>query len=247
MKIGTDPEAFLVQDNTPIGAVGKVGGTKEKPKKVKGGAIQEDNVLAEFNIEPATSKEELVKHIRNVEQQLIQKAGMDIDYLSSYEFTKDYLIDLGDQALNFGCDPDWNCWSGEENQSPSPYTTLRTAGGHVHVGDTGLESWEIARLLDVYLGVPSVIMDDDTRRRTMYGQAGAFRPKPYGAEYRVLSNFWLRTDELIQWVWDNTEQALSNPDILKEIDGEVVQTIINSSDTGAAREFCEEWEVNYYV
>ncbi len=39
--------------------------------------------------------------------------------------------------------------------------------------------------------------DKDTERRGMYGKAGAFRPKPYGVEYRTLSNAWLSNDERI--------------------------------------------------
>lgn len=32
----------------------------------------------------------------------------------------------------------------------------------------------------MYLGIPSVVMDPDTKRRTLYGKAGDFRLKAYG-------------------------------------------------------------------
>jgi hypothetical protein len=55
----------------------------------------------------------------------------------------------------------------------------------------------IVRELDYYLGLPSLKWDTDGRRRKLYGKAGAFRPKPYGLEYRVLSNKWLSDEKLI--------------------------------------------------
>jgi hypothetical protein len=38
--------------------------------------------------------------------------------------------------------------------------------------------------------------DKDTERRKLYGKPGAFRPKPYGCEYRVLSNAWVDKPEV---------------------------------------------------
>ena len=65
----------------------------------------------------------------------------------------------------------------------------------------------LSKELDYYLGLPSLLFDPDTSRRKMYGKAGAFRPKPYGMEYRVLSNAWLKSPELIKWVFNNTKLA----------------------------------------
>ncbi|CAN5950618.1 unnamed protein product [Sphagnum jensenii] len=64
--------------------------------------------------------------------------------------------------------------------------------------------------------------------------AGAFRPKPYGVEYRVLSNRWLSNPALMRWVynqaiagvkagfdgrwaesvWDNTAQNIINSSVV---------------------------------
>jgi hypothetical protein len=71
----------------------------------------------------------------------------------------------------------------------------------------------------------------------MYGQAGAFRIKPYGMEYRVLSNAWLQTPELMGWVYDNTIKALSNLMGGGECPPEV-RDVINTSDVNAARDLC---------
>jgi hypothetical protein len=96
---------------------------------------------------------------------------------------------------------------------------MRTAAGHVHIGwkrsnnKIDLRHFEASRLLvkqlDYMLGVPSVLLDKVCARRMMYGSAGAFRPKKYGAEYRVLSNFWLEDKALMKWVFDSTQAAFN--------------------------------------
>jgi len=238
--IGTDPEVFLEDAVSIIPAVGLVGGTKEAPIPVNLGAIQEDNVLAEFNTSPANSVDEFLYNIHTVMDQLsnvVQPYKLKV--ISSFDFNKDLLISLGNQALQFGCDPDYNAWTGEVNHPPSPYTTLRTAGGHVHVGfdvsrDDDKSRFEVIQLMDIFLGIPSVLMDTDTRRRSMYGKAGACRLKSYGAEYRVLSNFWLQSDDYIKWVYSQSKRAVDNlgyiDDILGGYSPSDIQSVINNSN-----------------
>jgi len=64
--------------------------------------------------------------------------------------------------------------------------------------------------MDLFLGVPSVLIDDGKERKKLYGKAGAYRYKPYGVEYRTLSNFWVFEPGLIDWVWNQTEKALTH-------------------------------------
>ncbi len=68
---------------------------------------------------------------------------------------------------------------------------------------------QLVKQLDYFLGIPSLLLDKDEERRHLYGKAGAFRPKPYGVEYRVLSNFWLKSPELMRWVYNTTHLAIS--------------------------------------
>lgn len=51
----------------------------------------------------------------------------------------------------------------------------------------------IIKMFDAYIGLVSVLLDNDTQknRRKIYGKAGDYREKPYGLEYRTLSNFYL--------------------------------------------------------
>jgi hypothetical protein len=62
--------------------------------------------------------------------------------------------------------------------------------------------------LDWFLGAWSVKHDSDVTRRKLYGKAGAFRPKPYGVEYRPLSNFWIVSKDLRKQVWNRMQTAI---------------------------------------
>jgi hypothetical protein len=62
----------------------------------------------------------------------------------------------------------------------------------------------LVKQLDSVLYPASLMWDMDNDRRKMYGQPGAFRVKPYGVEYRVLSNAWLRNKLVQKWIFDAT-------------------------------------------
>jgi len=232
ITIGSDPEVFL-RDPTGeiISAIGHVGGTKSHPIAVMCGALQEDNVLAEFNTDPASTCQEFVSNLKTVMGQLRERVSpFELALISSHEFTKQQLMRSGRAAMMFGCDPDYNTYTGEKNSAPSARTTLRTAGGHVHVGyDTpsNQKNMRIGTVLDLLLGIPSVILDEDARRRTMYGKAGAIRHKPYGVEYRSLSNFWLNHTDLIEWVYHRAVQSVDFSDQRLAGDADRIQDCIN--------------------
>lgn len=212
--VGADPEVFVYEHDTPRSAIGLIGGEKHAPRKVDRGALQEDNVLAEFNIDPAASEDEFVDNIHVVLNILAGTlpAGLRLGPASSHEFDIDYLREQGNKAMEFGCEPDYNAYTMGMNVMPDDAPPgLRTAGGHVHVGYTEGENIEIAakvaRFMDVYLGVASVLLDPDARRRKLYGGPGCFRTKVYGMEYRTLSNFWLHDERLTRWVYRNSIAA----------------------------------------
>ena len=247
ITIGADPEVFLNDGNIIVSAIGHVGGTKEVPVPVMGGAVQEDNVLAEFNIDPAANVVEFITNIKSVMGQLRERVHpLGITVQSSHIFTRQALMRSGRKALMFGCDPDYNAYTGDANTPPSPLTELRTAGGHVHIGyenPSDERSYVIAKNMDLLLGVPSVLLDSDTRRRSMYGRAGAIRMKPYGVEYRSLSNFWLQHTDLMAWVFNqsvlaaNSDLLVSNDDSIKVVD------CINNSDRTVAEQLLNKYKV----
>lgn len=91
----------------------------------------------------------------------------------------------------------------------------------------------------MFLGVPSIVLDDDKERRSLYGSAGSFRFKEYGIEYRTLSNFWLKNKDFMSWVFDQTQLAITSN---VEID-QKCQDIINSQDVNAAYDFCHKHNI----
>lgn len=254
--IGSDPELFL-QDTTGklIASVGKFGGTKENPRPVLGGAgfaIQEDNVALEFNIPPSSSKKAFVESLSNMMAFVTQEAarrGLKPALLASATFTEDQLET--EQAKLFGCEPDFNAWTGQENPRPEGVDkNLRSCGGHVHVGMSGSNPIVITRAMDLYLGVPSVLLDKDSTRRSLYGNAGSFRPTMYGIEYRVLSNFWLRSKKQMAWVYDQTERALEhamkyqgNPMEFLLHEAKAIQSAINGGKESIAASLMEKYAI----
>jgi hypothetical protein len=257
LMIGHDAEVFVTKHGTIADAIGLLGGTKEDPLQVDQGALQEDNVLAELNIWPASNADDFVSRTNSVMSTLKQRlpSGYDVAIQSSHHYDKEYLIAAPEQAMEFGCDPDFNCWTLEENDTSSPLTTLRTAGGHVHIGFphdvTEVTRVKTMRMCDYLLGLPSVLLDVDTERRSLYGSSGAYRPKPYGAEYRVLSNFWLKDETLMRWVFSQAVDCFNNRNDLDNYTGVLssmeLQHIINVSDVSAAAHWVRELNIQMPV
>lgn len=258
--IGADPEMFVACNGVISSAIGFVGGTKEEPRPVQFGALQEDNVLLEFNITPASDLSQFRNNIHQVMAQAndsIRQYQLQIAReLSSHSFTEGELRNFGEKAFVFGCDPDFNAWNSMANPKPNAKDVgLRTAGGHIHIGYShieevnGIKNEDLIRMCDYYLGLPSVLLDKDDRRRELYGKGGAFRHKSYGAEYRTLSNFWIFSDNLIAWAYENSVKAYLDLEKLAGyesiISGDEVQRIINSNDKSGAKAALEALEIKY--
>lgn len=244
--VGSDPEIF-VRDETGIkSAIGKVGGSKSEPFPVPFGGLQEDNVLLEFNIDPAATFEEFDHHITSViesARQQIQPHGLLlVEGVSSHLYYDGQLESFGQQAFIFGCEPDYNAWTGKQNHMPTNVDPkLRTAGGHIHIGfPEGVEvrrrhQEAVGKACDVFLGLPSVLLDTDSRRRQLYGKAGSVRFKPYGIEYRTLSNFWIFTQAGRLWAYTGAQLAYkwARKEVFEEFlerHGDSIQMAINTND-----------------
>lgn len=250
MKLGADPEIFL-QDasGTLISAIGKIGGSKDFPRPLEdlgpGFAVQEDNVALEYNIPPSDSEDALVKNINAAMAHLrreVQYMGLAFSNKSAAFYPKKQLADP--RALMFGCEPDFNAWTGKVNPKPkAPDPTLRSCGGHVHVGVNDVDIEKAVRRMDLCLAVPSAKMDDGLLRKQLYGKWGAFRPKPYGFEYRVLSNFWVFDEKYIRWVWKTTEQALKMMDTDIEKDEALIYEAVNENNIAAADVLIDKYQL----
>lgn len=255
MRLGADPEVFLQDKNNKfLSVVGKIGGGKWDPVQIehlpKGFTLQEDNVALEFGIPPAASADEFVNYIFRVQVEGLSKLpGLSFSKLSCTVFPEDQMQHPA--VLSFGCEPDFNAWTGEENAKPKPpHPFMRSAGGHVHI-ETDLDPKLVGRACDLFLGVPSVLMDNGVERKKLYGKAGAIRFKPYGVEYRTLSNFWIFDEKLIRWVWSESARALKEieegqdyfPEDL-DVDAHRIQSCINNNDVKLAEQLVKEYGLN---
>lgn len=242
--IGADPELFLSRDNEIISAEGFIGGSKQAPKLIsdKGHAIQEDNVMIEFNIPACNTADDFINEINFVKtylEQLVQLYDCELNYSASAKLHDKYLDTP--QAKMFGCEPDLNVYLKDINQAPESNTNLRTCGGHIHIGYDNPDfktSELIVYAMDIMLGLESLTLDKDTERRKMYGNAGCFRAKDYGVEYRTLSNFWIQNDELIKWAFVKTVEAIElvNSGLVKEIITDYGEKIKHVIDTNNSKE-----------
>lgn len=223
--VGADPELFMRHPDSGvfISAHDRIPGTKDEPHKVPFGAIQVDGTALEFNIDPAATVDEFLHNIQSVRQTLTDMVpGFNVVAEPVARYSVDYFkFEVPSIAQELGCNPDFNAWTQYTNPRPDPANQpIRTASGHLHIGWTegqDVESKEhfllcckIVRQLDYYLGMNSLLWDADPTRRQLYGKAGAFRPKPYGLEYRVLSNRWLDSEPLMRWIYNTIQVAMAD-------------------------------------
>jgi len=260
--IGCDPEFFLVtEDGKVISAVGKIPGNKYEQHPLESGAkLQVDNVAVEFASAVGKSGEELVEHIRTTMAEIRK-------YLPKGTRLSDKpAVVLADEeldspeAMEFGCNPDYNAWTVEENIPPEATSTnMRSCGGHIHVGmvdgdgndflGTFEGKLETVRLMDCFHGVVSVVLDNSEeaiKRRELYGKAGCHRPTTYGVEYRVLSNFWLKSPALVMLMDSLTQDVLkimrenNQQEVFAAVGGDAVQDVINTGNVSAAKKLISE-------
>lgn len=259
ITIGTDPELFLFDTDAETfkSAIGIVPGTKEDPwhpnELPEGFALQTDNVLVEFNV-PAVKFEDEHTFIENI----VRMKHYIREFVKQYDanlttvcqaaalLPKEELETPG--ACLFGCDPDFNCYTGRQNRRPEPKNPLlRSAGFHWHVGFENAnlkDSIQLIRYMDLFMGVPSVLFDTDIRRRRLYGKAGAFRLQPYGVEWRVLSSYFLDRADLIAMMYRQLAKAIQAfEDNLPLPEPIRVVNTINKSDITLAKQLIDQYKL----
>lgn len=212
ITFGTDPEFMLVQDGQYYSAIGIVQGDRENRINIKGHQFFYDNVMAECAIKPGKNRTQVLRNFGECFQiyaQMVDPFRLHIQ--ASQNYPESQL--QHPEARHVGCSPDSCAYEMDLKDPPKDIienTPFRSCGGHIHLGNPvltsdGHEPWLAVYLLDLFLAVPSLWIDQDPTagpRRTLYGQAGRYRTKDYGIEYRSLGNFWLRTPKLVGWVYD---------------------------------------------
>jgi len=233
--LGCDPELFLTKRGKLVSAhETKILGTKTEPFKIKHGAVQIDGTALEFNTDPVplndfnafnTNVIEVMKGMREL------VPGFNFKIQPTAVFDEEYFRTIPDENKELGCNPDWNAYTLAPNPAPDASVgTMRTGAGHLHIGwdetcSIPAEHPEhievcanITKMFDVFVGMGTLLFDDDTQRRSLYGRAGAFRPKPYGFEYRVPSNAWLTSKKRRKFIHDCALSAVSKASYGQTVD-----------------------------
>ena len=252
ITLGTDPELFLQKDNKIISAIGKIGGSKSEPQPISddGHFIQEDNVAIEYNIPACKTINDWIFHHNFVKDYLeVLASGMGCTLaIQPIATLEDSELD-NDMARLAGCTPDFDVWNECINEPVDlSITNKRSAGGHISVGwddFTQDQQLDIIKAMDATLGLESVLLDNDTERKKLYGKAGCFRFTAFGIEYRSLSNFWIKSDESLRWAWNTTMKAIDlvNSGKIEEVKkhGDRIVEAINTNNKELASELLNEF------
>jgi hypothetical protein len=245
--MGSDPEFFFKRD-------GKIVESKQclADKGLK--YIVEDGIQGEIHPTPSQCRAILGAEFTDIfnimRQQNLEALA---DFSQNVKLTKEEMDSIPDDCKRLGCNPSLNV---SEDVIPVNIDGLeypyRSAGGHIHI-DTGSntkneqlrkDAIKFIKLMDVVVGNTCVLIDRDKgniTRRKVYGRAGEYRIKPYGLEYRTLSNFWLRSYPLYTFVFGLARYVMSlylngkTDEVLSLVDYKDIREAINKNDKKLAK------------
>lgn len=225
LTFGADFEGWVTWKGIPVPVCGRLGGTKQRPVQFplvsQGYMYQEDGASAEFNVPVCDSPADLAHAVQfagALGRDLVrEKFGHDheLQFVQSAEFPFAEL-QRHPQAMITGCDPDFEFDTGAPRMPPTDFlmTPHRFAGGHIHIGYKEhmlLSPVEMAGIVFHFLRQAGVDFEMHGLRRGFY-PVTAFRPKPYGVEYRGLSSRWCGDPQqmaLVVRALENMQAALT--------------------------------------
>lgn len=259
ITIGSDPESFVYNTDLEefVSAIDYLPGNKCEPfhplDLPEGFCIQTDNILAEFNIPASKLFDDynFVFHILDMKQyinEFLKEINPALELrASSSEFINEKYLDCP-QAIEFGCDPDFNAYTLEQNKKPKLIApNFRSSGCHIHIGydNANMEtSIQLVKYLDAFVGIPSLLIDTDRKRRTLYGKAGCFRLQPWGVEWRVLSGYFIKDEETLEWVLNHVRKAVQSYMEEKELPPfDIIANTINKSNVKQAKLLIENFNL----
>lgn len=259
-SIGCDPEVFVTKKGKAVCAHGMIPGTKDKPHPTSHGAVQVDGMALELNTIPAPARSfetfnvNIVKQLKNL-QEMVKAAGdYNLRIAPVQDFTQEDMDNAPEEAKELGCDPDFCAYTLQPNPRPEGSVNFRTGAGHIHIGwgaDIPVDNEEhmvicgdFVKVLDMTVGLFMTIIDTDPRRRELYGKAGAFRPKPYGVEYRTPSNVWIKNLEYRKCIFSLVNKAIhlhsagyESVPSRKAVTFDLIRAVIDTGNAELAREY----------
>jgi len=212
VSLGADPEAFLMKNGMVIGS------EKVIPPSLGGvDAVVRDGVQIELHPYARNYPSGVVGGIgtifHNLKLLLDKTPEITVCFKPVVEVSEEELESLSDESRILGCKPSQNIYGFKSPDVDGKIFKIRSAAGHVHLGlegsgiydpDLGIDfRTRLVPAFDIVLGNICVMMDTDPAqrvRRKLYGRPGEYRLPNYGLEYRTLSNFWLRSPALAEFV-----------------------------------------------
>lgn len=266
LTLGSDVEFFLQNKNTGeiISAESYVKGTKNKPFNFDESspfwATSLDNVAYEGNIPPVEKKDDWYGNLTRLRAYIDSTLPIDLCTvtLPSHNFDDKWL--QTETAKTFGCDPSYCVWTRTMNNPPEVRTNVRSIGKHIHASWQGMTFEEVeewVKAMDLFLGIPSVILEPEElsrQRRTLYGKAGEFRwsedeqQQIKRAEYRSLSSWFAQDKKYCDYTYDQTQRAIqwveegNFIDLESPLASEIV-TAINTCDKKLAETIIKTYDI----
>lgn len=250
-SFGSDPELMIVNEKGEyVSAISVVPGCKKNKVDLGNGNYAfYDNVLAEMNIKPSFSRNEVCENFRDCFHRLAKLIG-NLRLLPQASQVYPESECAHKDAKVFGCDPEYSIYRTNYRgkmlklKPPICKDTFRSGGGHVHIGSPLAKKkgtfLDVLRMCDVFLGAISILIDHDSTslaRRRLYGGAGTNRPcAAYGVEYRAMSNFWVASPKTVLLIYDLTDLLISTvasgkaSEIWSKIDPESLKGWINGGN-----------------
>ena len=229
--LGSDPELFVATNGQIIGAEKVI--PKEGLKTIKSSIVL-DGVQLELHPTPNVCRALIANDFKAIfiklKQQLDSK-GASASFDPLIKMDKQELAKLSEAARRLGCAPSKNVADPTATIKVPKNFRTRSAGGHIHIQLLPGANYNylpynlpvqpknvevLIKLFDCLVGLPSVLIDRDphaAERRKLYGRASEYRDYTQGAagglgvEYRVLSNYWLRSYQLMSFVHGMIRQA----------------------------------------
>jgi len=197
ITFGSDPELFLTKDNEVVPSATVI------DKQLDG--VAEDGFQVELHPNEHTCRQTsayfLALSIRTLKKFADEK-GYNLSFSLAHTISDKVWKNTPKDTKKFGCSPTETAYKDKRKRVTGMREKFRAGGGHIHIGSTLVKENQpkMVQLLDIVVGNTLVLIDrnpDNATRRKNYGRAGEYRPKEYGLEYRVPSNFWLR--DYILW------------------------------------------------
>lgn len=242
-SVGSDPEFFFKRNGEVVPSTDII--------ETETNSVTRDGFQGELNPRSDYCREIAGKRIAQAivaAEKMAVKKGAHVSFQMSEIIDGKAWKNAPAEIKRFGCNPTTNVHEADFERPNGQRVKFRSAGGHIHLGlPARLKNKyeDIVKVMDVVVGNTCVLIDRDpanARRRKYYGRAGEYRVKPYGLEYRVPSNFWLKHYVLWSMVSGLARNAISIVDnklttkLLCEFDMKKVRKAINNNDYNLALE-----------